>query len=332
MGEPGSISIVIPLYNEQENVSLLYEELKTVLRTIELPYEIIFVDDGSTDSSFSILKKMAAEDVDIKVIKLRRNFGQSAALKAGFDTANGSYIVTLDADLQNDPADIPALLKAISEKDLDVVCGWRFNRKDSFTKKISSRTSNTLRKVLIKESIHDSGCTLRIYKRECVEDIELYGEMHRYIPAILSYNGYRVGEIKSNHRERKYGKSKYNWRRLFKGFADLLVITFWSRFSARPMHIFGTFGLLISIVGSLTLVIMVAERLLLSRSLSDRPLFILAIMSIIVGLQFFAFGIMADISLKTYYRQNNFKNYRVEKVIGRGITGRLPEEYEDTDS
>ncbi len=319
MQDTGSISIVIPLYNEKDNINELYKELKAVLISTGLPYEIIFVDDGSTDGSFSKLADVSKADDCVRVIKFRRNFGQSAALKAGFDHAKGEYIVTMDADLQNDPTDLPRLLKTLSEEDYDVVCGWRANRRDRFAKKIFSGISNTLRKLLVKERIHDSGCTLRIYKKECVEDFELYGEMHRYIPAILHYNGFRVGETKVNHRERRHGVSKYNWRRLFKGFADLIVITFWSRFSARPMHIFGTIGILIGSAGFLLSVFLVGERLLLNRSLSDRPLFILAIMSVIVGLQFLAFGIMADIVLKTYYRQGNFKNYRIDRLIGKGI-------------
>lgn len=319
-GENGSISVIIPLYNEIDNIDELYKELKNVLRSLGVPHELIFVDDGSNDGSFSRLMDLSRSDDSVRVIKFRRNFGQSAALKAGFDHAQGDYIVTMDADLQNDPADLTRLLKMLKEEDFDVVCGWRANRKDRLMKKLFSGVSNTLRKVLVKEQIHDSGCTLRIYKKECAEDIELYGEMHRYIPAILQYNGFRVGEMKVNHRERRHGVSKYNWRRLFKGFADLIVITFWSRFSARPMHIFGTLGIIIGAAGFLLSAVMVVERLLLNRSLSDRPLFILAIMSMIVGLQFLAFGIVADIALKTYYGQRNFKNYRIDRMIGEGIT------------
>lgn len=242
---------------------------------------------------------------------MRRNFGQSAALRAGFDNAKGKYIVTLDADLQNDPGDIPALLQKLETEDLDVVCGWRYSRKDNFSKKINSKFANCLRKKLTSEKVHDSGCTLRAYKKECVKDLELYGELHRYIPAMLGWKGYRIGEIKSNHRERKYGTSKYGWRRLFRGFLDLLVVTFWERYSVRPIHIFGGAGLVFGFVGFAISMYLGVMRLVYGVGLSDRPLFLVGIFLIIVGVQFLATGILADILLKIYYGQNGRKNYLI---------------------
>lgn len=315
-GERGSVlSIVIPAYNEAENINELYDELTAVLDKIGRDYEVIFVDDGSTDDSFSKLSDLGKRSRHLRVIRLKRNSGQSAALRAGFDHAGGAHIITLDADSQNDPKDIPALLEKLSEG-YDVVCGWRANRKDSVSKKFFSRISNATRHVLIGDNTHDYGCTLRVYKRECINDFELWGEMHRYIPALMRINGYRVGEVKVNHRERQHGTSKYNWKRLFKGFTDLLAVTFWSRFATRPMHIFGTTGLLIAALGGLVSVYFIVGRLLFGIPLSDKPLFILSVLSIIIGLQFIAFGILADISLKTYYYQKRYKNYRIDKTLG----------------
>lgn len=310
-----TLSIVIPIYNEKENIRESYDEVSAILENLGHDYEVIYVDDGSTDGSFGLLSDLCKTSGHVKAIRLRRNSGQSAAMSAGFDYASGDYIITMDGDLQNDPADIPKLIEKLSD-DYDVVCGWRVNRKDGIGKKISSRISNALRVMLIGDNIHDYGCTLRAYKKECIKDFELFGDMHRYIPAMMRFNGYRVGEIAVNHRERRHGKSKYNWKRLFKGFSDLLVVTFWNRFATRPMHIFGTAGIFICGIGGLVTLYFLIQRLLFDVPLSDKPMFTLSILSVIIGVQFIAFGILADISLKTYYSQRKFKNYRVEKKLG----------------
>jgi glycosyltransferase involved in cell wall biosynthesis len=249
------------------------------------------------------------------VVKLRKNFGQSAALRAGLDHATGRTIVTMDADLQNDPKDIPKLLEKLEKEDLDVVCGWRFDRKDSFSKKLFSKFANRIRKRFTGETIHDSGCTLRTYVKESTESLELYGELHRYIPAMLSWKGYRIGEIKTNHRERKYGKTKYNWKRIVKGFLDLLVVTFWQKYSMRPIHIFGSMGIILSFMGGIVSAYLVILRLFYGIGITDRPLFIVGIMSLVIGTQFFTIGILADILVKVYYGQNGRKNYLVERII-----------------
>lgn len=259
--------------------------------------------------------ELSKKDSRIKIIKFRSNFGQSAALKAGFDNSKGKYIITLDADLQNDPHDIPAMLKKIESEDYDVISGWRFNRKDTFSKKIVSKFANFLRNMFTSESIHDSGCTLKIYKHECTKDLDLYGELHRYIPAMLSWKGYKVGEIKTNHRERLNGKSKYNWRRLVKGFLDLLVITFWQKYSLRPIHIFGSIGIILSSIGGIITLYLGIFRLFFGGGLSDRPLFTASIMLLIIGVQFLTMGILADIMVKIYYGQNGRKNYLVERIV-----------------
>ncbi len=260
--------------------------------------------------------ELSEKDSRIKIIKFRSNFGQSAALKAGFDHANGKYIVTLDADLQNDPHDIPAMINKMESEDYDVISGWRYNRKDTFFKKIVSKFANFLRNKFTSENIHDSGCTLKIYKKECTEDLELYGELHRYIPAILFWQGYRIGEIKTNHRERLNGKTKYNWHRIIKGFLDLLVITFWQKYSLRPIHVFGALGIGLSFVGGFVSVYLIILRLFFGAGLADRPLFSVSIMSLVIGVQFITMGILADILVKVYYGQNGRKNYLVERVIG----------------
>lgn len=308
------LSVVIPTYNEEESVAPLYEELHEVLPSLGMTYEILFVDDGSTDRTYQRLKDLHDQDNSVRIVKFRSNFGQSAAMKAGFDHAEGDLIVTMDADLQNDPHDIPALLQKMQNDDLDVVCGWRYNRRDPVSKRLFSKGANRLRKALTHETIHDSGCTLRVYKKECTKDLELYGELHRYIPAMLLWKGYHVGEIKTNHRDRSFGKSKYNWVRLVKGFLDLLVITFWQRYSVRPMHVFGGVGLIMGAAGILVTGYLIILKVFFGAALFERPLFLAGLILLVLGVQFIATGILADILLKIYYGQNDRKNYLIEKI------------------
>jgi glycosyltransferase involved in cell wall biosynthesis len=248
-------------------------------------------------------------------VKFRRNFGQTAAIHAGFDYAQGEIIATLDADLQNDPQDIPDMVKKLNDLDLDVVCGWRYQRQDKFHKKILSRFANGLRRNLTGESIHDSGCTLRVYRKESVRDLDLYGEMHRYIPALLTWRGFKVDEHKVVHHERYRGQTKYNWRRLTRGFFDLVVVAFWQRYSFRPVHIFGILGGILAAVGGIVVTYLVAEKMIFGAQLADRPLFISSILMAIMGVQFITTGILADIMVKIYYGQNGRKNYLVERVV-----------------
>ena len=219
------ISVVIPVYNEIENLSRLYEELLEVLDTIDQDYEIIFIDDGSTDGSFNLLREMGESDEKVHVIKLRRNFGQTAALQAGFNAAKGEILITLDADLQNDPNDIPRLIEKI-EEGWDVVSGWRKNRNDSISKKIPSKILNWLSRRMTNLKIHDLGCTLRAYKKEAVQNLELYGELHRYLLILISWRGFKITEIEVNHRKREHGKTKYGYSRIITGFLDLVLVKF----------------------------------------------------------------------------------------------------------
>lgn len=308
------ISVIIPTYNEEENVEVLYKELKTVLCSLKFNFEIIFIDDCSTDTTNQRLLAIHTIDPTVKIIKFRKNFGQSAAMKAGFEHAQGRLIISMDADLQNDPHDIPPMIEKIEKENFDIVCGWRYNRKDPVPKKLFSKLANRIRSILTGETIHDSGCTLRIYKREATRDIELFGELHRYIPAMLLWKGYRIGEIKTNHRQRVSGKSKYNWKRLTKGFLDLLVIAFWQKYSVRPMHIFGGSGLIMGGVGVFITGYLILEKLLFGVALAERPLFMIGILFIIVGVQFIAIGLLADIMLKVYYGQNQRKSYLIENI------------------
>ena len=304
------LSVIIPVYNEENNVAILHSELINVLNSLNKKFEIIFVDDGSADKTLENLSRLKK----VKIIKLRRNFGQTAALLAGINNANGKVIITLDGDLQNNPKDIPRLLEKL-DKGYDVVSGWRKNRNDKFSKKFFSFVANRLRRVLINERIHDSGCSLKAYKKECFNDIDLYGEMHRYIPALLGWKGFRIAEVEVNHRYRKYGKTKYGVSRVLKGFLDLLNILFWRKFSNRPLHLFGGFGLLMSFVGGLFLSILIVLRFFGKISLGQSQLPLLAVLLIVLGVQFFVSGLLADIAVKNYQNTRNNKSSNIERII-----------------
>lgn len=309
------ISVVVPFYNEEDNIEPLHAQLSNVLKSLNREYIIILVDDGSTDNTFKNMLMAREKDNNVKIIKFRKNFGQTAAMKAGFDYAPGNITISMDGDLQNDPADIPKLIEKVEKEDYDVVCGWRADRKDAFTKKITSKFANLLRKFTTGEKIHDSGCTFRAYRNGCVKGMDLYGETHRYIPAMMLWRGYKIGEVKVKHHPRKFGKTKYGFIRIGKGFLDLIMISFWQKFSARPIHVFGGLGLVLGISGMLLGGFMGMERLLFGRGLSDRPLFLLAVLMVIIGVQFVVSGILADIVLKVYYGQNERKNYLIERVV-----------------
>lgn len=308
------ISVVIPAYNEQENVELLYRKLKPVLDKLKKKYEIIFVDDGSKDNTFGVLKQLHAKDAAVKIIKFRKNFGQTAAFDAGFKHAAGSVIISMDADLQNEPEDIPKLLAKLDEG-YDVVSGWRVNRKDSFSKRLFSLFSNMFRMFLGEDAkIHDSGCSLKAYRKACFDDLDLYGEMHRFIPSLLFWKGFKIGEVAVKHNPRKFGTSKYNFTRLIKGFLDLLVVNFWMRYSARPIHLFGGFGLLMMLFGFLINVYLVWLKFAYGATLSNRPLLLLGVMLVLLGVILLIFGILADIMIKIYYRGPRAA-YSIEKKL-----------------
>jgi len=307
------ISIVIPVLNEKENVRKLHGEIVTVLKTEGLGLkesEIIFVDDGSTDGTIEEMKNLRP----LKIIIFRKNFGQTSALDAGIKAASGEVIITMDGDLQNDPRDIPKLLRKIDEG-FDVVSGWRKNRQDPFMKKFLSRGADWLRKFLIDDQVNDSGCTLKAYKRECFENVDLYGEMHRFIPAILKIKGYRIGEVEVNHRPRQFGKTKYNYKRLLKGFLDLISVWFWKKYSSRPLHLFGFMGLGMVFIGLGLLFWMAYERLVLGNPIGARIWPIIGVFMVVIGIQFFISGLLADISLKNYYQSKRELPYSIKEII-----------------
>jgi glycosyltransferase involved in cell wall biosynthesis len=304
------ISVVIPLYNEEKNIHELHRQLHKILQSLKKDYEIIFIDDGSTDNSYRELEKLT--DSHIHIIKFRKNFGQSAAWDAGFQYAQGKLVITMDADLQNDPADIPRLLEKLNEG-YDIVSGWRHSRKDSISKRLFSSFSRYLRKLIIDDRIHDSGCSLKVYKKECIQDLGLQGEMHRYITEILALKGYKIGEVRVNHRPRRSGKTKYNLLRVPKGFLDLLVIAFWQKYSARPIHLFGSAGILMSMAGFLTGFYLIYEKFIHRQPIGDRPLVMLAVLLVVLGIQFIIFGLISDILIKTYYSGTR-KYYSIEKI------------------
>jgi glycosyltransferase involved in cell wall biosynthesis len=306
------LSIVIPVYNEEDSIKLLYEEVVKNLEDEE--FEIIFVNDGSTDRTRDELLKLAQKDKRVKIISFRKNYGQTAAISAGFEYSSGDIIITMDGDLQNDPADIKKLLKAI--EDADVVSGWRWNRKDPLTKKIPSKISNYLASCLTNLKIHDFGCTLKAYRREVIQNIRLYGEMHRYIPGILYAQGFKVSEVKVNHRPRLKGKSKYGISRLIKGFLDLLYIKFWSDYSSRPLHFFGILGIFLMTVSVLIASYKVFYQLLyLGRPLEAGPLLLLSVMLLISGLTLILFGFLSEIQIRTYFESTAKVAYSMKEKI-----------------
>lgn len=314
MAKEAELSVVIPAYNEQENVELVYKKLKPVLDRLKKRYEIIYVDDGSTDNTFGILKRLHEKDSNVKVIKFRKNFGQTAAFDAGFKQASGTIIISMDADLQNDPEDIPKLINKLDEG-FDAVCGWRVNRKDPLMKRLASITSNVLRQFVTDDKIHDAGCSLKAYRKECFEDLDLYGEMHRYIPSILAWSGFKITEVPVKHNPRKFGRTKYNYTRLLKGFLDLIIVKFWMQYSARPIHLFGGFGILSLVVGLVIGVYLAFIRLFYRVAIGNRPLLLLSILLVILGVILIVFGILADIMVKVYYKTTK-KSYSIEKKLG----------------
>ena len=314
MGEV-ELSVVIPVYNEEENVNQLCNKLANVLSLLCKTYEIVFIDDGSTDNTFSLLKEFHRKDSCIKIIKFRRNFGQTAALSAGFDYAKGDVIITMDGDLQNDPEDIPLLLKKIKEG-YDIVSGWRVNRKDPFfTKKLPSKFSNWLASKLTGVKLHDFGCMLKAYRREVVGNINLYGEMHRYIPALASWMGISIAEVKVKHHARKYGETKYGVFRLIRGFLDLIIVKFLLSYSTRPLQLFGIPGIISFLIGFFIGAYLTIERLVFSMGISNRPLILLAVLLLFLGVQFITMGLLGEIVVRTYYEVQNKPIYVVKEVI-----------------
>ncbi len=310
MNENPYLSIVVPLYNEEGNVGELHRRIAETCQKLGRDFEIIFIDDGSDDDT----AKKAESLTPLKLIKFRKNFGQTAAFDAGIKQTKGEVIITMDGDLQNDPDDIPLLLDKMNEG-YDIVSGWRWKRKDSLLKKIFSRGANILRKILVKDHIHDSGCSLKAYKRECFEDIDLFGEMHRFIPAMLQLQGFTVGEVKVSHHPRIHGKTKYNWRRSIKGLTDMIAVWFWRKYANRPLHLFGGGGILFSLLGTLILIWMAVIKIFYGASLSEKIWPLVGLFLILVGIQLFVSGLLADIAVRSYYKSRKKMNYSIKEII-----------------
>ncbi|MCX7975293.1 MAG: glycosyltransferase family 2 protein [Candidatus Aminicenantes bacterium] len=309
------LSLIIPVFNEEENLPFLYQEIKEVLNSLVRSYEIIFVDDGSTDNSFTILRKIQAADPSVKLIRLRRNFGQTAALSAGFDYARGKIIITLDADLQNDPHDIPALLAKI-EEGYDMVNGWREKRQDKFlTRRLPSILANRLISLLTGVRLHDYGCTLKAFRQDVIKNIRLYGELHRFIPAVASTLGVKIAEVKVNHRPRRYGRSKYNLFRFPRVILDMLTVKFLLSYSTRPLQIFGLLGLVSGSIGFFIALWLSYQRLILKISSANRPILLLAVLLMVIGVQFITLGLMAEIMIRTYHESTGKPIYHIREIV-----------------
>lgn len=299
------ISFVVPIFNEEGNVEKLHQEILKVAKSLKKDFEIIFVDDGSRDQTPEIIKTLKP----LRVITLRRNSGQTAALDAGFKATKGELVVSLDGDLQNDPSNVPEMIKYMEDNKLDVVCGWRQKRKDSFSKRFISKGAKLLRNIFIRDHIHDSGCTLRVYKKECFDGMSLRGELHRFIPALLVWRGFNVGEIKVSHRNRNSGQSKYTLTRTIKGFMDILTLWFFHKFASRPLHMLGALGIASSFIGVLIGIWMFIEKVFLYGSIGNRIWPLIAVFLVLFGVQVFISGLIMDLIIRAY----NPKFYEIKE-------------------
>lgn len=309
---PMLISIIVPIYNEAENINNFYEKLSAVLNTSEFDAEMIFINDGSTDSSDAMLKGISEMDPRIKVIELRRNFGQTAAMMAGFDFASGDIIISMDGDMQNDPQDIPLLVGKIKEG-YDVCSGWRKKRRDSiFTRRIPSIIANKLISWISGVKLNDYGCTLKAYKKEIIKDIRLYGEMHRFIPIYASWQGARITEISVTHFPRIHGKSKYGMERTFKVILDLIVLMFFSTLSNKPIYVFGGFGFISILFSLLSFLLMIYYKFWGEKSFIETPLPLVVVMFFLVGFMSILMGFIAEILMRTYYESQGKPIYSIK--------------------
>jgi glycosyltransferase involved in cell wall biosynthesis len=309
------LSVVVPVVDEEATVAALYARLTEALDALGQSYELIVVDDGSQDRGFTILRELARNDPRLWLVRLRRNFGQTAALSAGFERARGKIIITIDADLQNDPADIGALL-AKMDQGYDVVSGWRVHRQDDFlSRRLPSLIANRLISQVTGVQLHDYGCSLKAYRAEVLHEIRLYGELHRFIPAIASMQGVAVAELPVNHEPRRFGRSKYGLGRTIRVLLDLLTIRFLLSYSTRPMQIFGLLGLLCGFLGVAAAGYLTAIKLFLGEPIANRPLLLLAVLLIVVGVQFISLGLIGELVVRTYYETQRKPIYAVREEV-----------------
>jgi glycosyltransferase involved in cell wall biosynthesis len=310
------LSVVIPVFEEELNIGPLHDEIRRVLEGLDKSSEIIFIDDGSRDNSFAILEEIQRKNKGVRVIRFRRNFGQTAALAAGLQYAQGEVVVTMDGDQQNDPRDIPKLLASIDDG-YDLVCGWRFDRKDKYwSRKFPSMLANKLISRTTEVELHDYGCTLKAMRKEVAKNITHYGELHRFIPAVASQMGVSIAEIKVNHRPRTLGTTKYGITRTFRVLLDLITVKFLLKYAGRPMHFFGLPGLFSGAIGFSLALYTTFERLFLGVPMGSRPLFLLAILMILIGIQFIAIGLLGEMQIRTYYETQNKPIFIVKETLG----------------
>ncbi|PDW03233.1 glycosyltransferase family 2 protein [Candidatus Viridilinea mediisalina] len=309
------LSVVVPIYNEEESIPHLYTRLQEALDELAKPYEVLAIDDGSRDQSFHLLRELAQQDGRWRVVRFRRNFGQTAGFAAGFARARGEWVVTIDADLQNDPRDIRMLL-AKAEEGFDVVSGWRAKRQDPFlNRRLPSQLANGLISWATGVRLHDYGCSLKVYRAAVVKQIELYGELHRFIPAIASWQGVEVAELPVNHEARKYGTSKYGIGRTTRVVLDLITVRFLLSYSTRPMQVFGAVGLLFSGLGGALLAYLAYIRLFMGSPLADRPLLLLAVLLVVLGVQLLGMGLLGELVTRVYYEGRQRPIYVVREEL-----------------
>ncbi len=307
------ISIVIPVFNESESIGYLLDEVLNVIQNNKLNCELIVVNDGSNDNTSTVLDELTIKIKELTVISLRKNYGQTAAMAAGFDNSKGEIVITLDGDLQNDPNDIPKLISHINEG-YDLICGWRYERKDKLiNRRIPSKIANKLIANVTGLKLHDYGCSLKAFKKEIVDDIKLYGELHRFLPVLANIEGAKIKEIKVNHRSRKYGSSKYGIDRTFRVLMDLLTVWFMTKFLTRPMYGFGFFGI-VSILISFGMTSYLFIIKLLGNDIGNRPMLTFALILGIAGVQLFSFGLLGELLIRTYHESQNRPIYRVRKI------------------
>jgi glycosyltransferase involved in cell wall biosynthesis len=309
------ISIVIPLYNEEESIPHLWEQLDKAIANYGQPAEVVIVDDGSKDRSFALLQEIAQQDHRFTIIRFRRNFGQTAAFAAGFAQASGEVVITMDADLQNDPMDIPLLMAKVDEG-YDIVSGWRKDRQDRYwDRKLPSMLANRLISNVTDVQLHDYGCSLKAYRREVLEHVHLYGELHRFIPALASQVGGTVTEVPVNHRSRQYGRSKYGISRTVRVMLDLINVWFLGSYSTRPIHVFGTLGFASAALGVLVGLYLTFIKLFLGESIGNRPLLLLAVLLVVIGVQLVTMGLLAEMITRTYYESQGKPIYIVREIV-----------------
>jgi glycosyltransferase involved in cell wall biosynthesis len=306
------ISVVVPVHDEERSVALLYDELRSALEPLHTPWEAIFVDDGSTDGTFGALTRLHNSADNVRVVRLRRNFGKAAALIAGFDQAHGETVVTIDGDLQDDPAEIPRLLAKLDEG-FDLVSGWKTHRRDRLSRRILSRIFNRVTSAFSGVHLHDMNCGLKAYRAEVVHGLRLYGELHRFIPVLAHYRGFRIAELPVNHRPREHGRSRYGVERYLRGFLDLLTVSFIGRYRHRPLHLFGGLGLILGAFGTAILVYLTVLKAL-GNAIGHRPLLLLGVLLLVIGMQFFSLGLISEM-ITSHHEERARERDRAEMLV-----------------